>query len=208
MEIKVIDKTGKETGRTVQLNGELILEQPNDHAIYLDIKRLLAAQRQGTHKSKQRAEIARTTKKLKKQKGTGGARAGSMKSPLFRGGGRVFGPVPRDYDIKVNKKTRSLARKSAFTHKVNGNALYVIEEFSTEQPKTKEFISIYNSLVPENSKALFVFAEPSKNVVLSSRNIQKAFVKRASDISTFDILNNEKMYITEGALETFKTLFN
>lgn len=208
MKLKVLNKEGKETGRTVTLDENILLEEPNDHAIYLDIKRYLAAQRQGTHKSKQRAEIARTTKKLKKQKGTGGARAGSMKSPLFRGGGRVFGPVPRDYDIKVNKKTKQVARKSAISHKAKANNLYVIEDFTLESHKTKEFIKVFSALNPNQSKSLFVFPESNNNVVLSSRNIQKANVMRADDLNTYALMNCEKLFISEGSIEKIKTILN
>jgi large subunit ribosomal protein L4 len=208
MKLNVLTKEGKETGRTVTLDDQILMEEPNDHAIYLDIKRYLAAQRQGTHKSKQRAEIARTTKKLKKQKGTGGARAGSMKSPLFRGGGRVFGPVPRDYDIKVNKKTKQVARKSAISHKAKANSIYVIEDFSMETHKTKEFVKVFAALNPDQSKSLFVFPESNNNVVLSSRNIEKANVMRADDLNTYALMNCEKLFISEGSIEKIKTILN
>lgn len=208
MEFKVLDKTGKETGRVVRLDSDFLLEEPNDHAIYLDVKRHFAAQRQGTHKAKQRAEIARTTKKLKKQKGTGGARAGSMKSPLFKGGGRVFGPVPRDYDIKVNRKTRSLARKSALSHKVKANALTVIEDITIEQPKTKEFNKILQSLSATNTKTLFVLGDSNKNFVLSSRNIPGTNVVQADDLNTYTLMNNERIFLAESSIEKLKSVLN
>jgi large subunit ribosomal protein L4 len=208
MEFKVLDKDGKETGRTVTLDADFLLEEPNDHAIYLDVKRHLAAQRQGTHKSKQRAEIARTTKKLKKQKGTGGARAGSMKSPLFKGGGRVFGPVPRDYDIKVNRKTRSLARKSALSHKIKDNALVVIEDFTIEQPKTKEFVKILQALSAASSKSLFVLGSSNKNFVLSSRNIPGTNVVQADEVNTFTLMNNDRIFLAESSIEKLKSVLN
>jgi len=177
MEIKVLNIEGKETGRSIQLEDSIFAIEPNDHAIYLDVKQILANRRQGTHKSKQRNEISGSTRKLKRQKGTGTARAGSIKSPLFRGGGRIFGPVPRDYSFKLNKKVKQLARKSALAYKVKGNALMVVEDFNFDAPRTKEFVSICKNLNIADKKALFLLGETNKNnIFVRPRNLTKRTV--------------------------------
>jgi large subunit ribosomal protein L4 len=208
MEVAVLNIKGKETGRKVQLSESVFGLEPNDHAIYLDIKRYMANQRQGTHKAKERAEVAFSTKKLKKQKGTGGARAGSRKSPVFVGGGTIFGPRPRTYDIKVNKKVKDLARKSALSYKFKGNSLSVIEDFSLAAPKTKEFIEIVANLSKSNLKTLFVLPEVNMNVVLSSRNLQRSKVVTVSDINTYDLLNADKLILVEGSVSKIEELLN
>lgn len=172
MEVAVVKTTGEKTSRKVTLSDAIFGIEPNDHAIWLDVKGYLANQRQGTHKSKQRNEVAGSTRKIKRQKGTGGARAGSIKNPQFRGGGRIFGPVPRDYDIKVNKKIKDLARKSALTYKARENAIAVLEDFSFEQPKTKNYISLLSALSLADKKTLLVLPEVNKNIVLSGRNLK------------------------------------
>lgn len=199
MELAVLDKTGKDTGRKVELNNNVFEVEPSEHAVYLDVKQYLANQRQGTHKSKQRAEITGSTKKLKKQKGTGTARAGSIKSPLFKGGGRVFGPVPRDYGFKLNKKVKKAARKSIFSAKIKENELLVVEDFSFESPKTKEFNAIINNLV-NDSKSLLIVNDDSKNIFLSSRNLKKAKVSTVSEINTYDLINAGKVVLFEGVV--------
>jgi large subunit ribosomal protein L4 len=171
MELAVFNKTGKETGRKVELMDTIFSIEPNDHAIYLDVKQHLANKRQGTHKSKERNEIAGSTRKLKKQKGTGGARAGSIKSPLFTGGGRVFGPQPRDYSFKLNKKVKQLARKSALSYKAKNNEITVLEDFSLDAPKTKDYMAVLANLQINGKKSLVVLNEPNKNIYLSSRNL-------------------------------------
>ena len=189
MEIAIYNVSGKDTGKKAVLKDEIFGIEPNNHAIYLDVKQYLANQRQGTHKSKQRNEVAGSTRKLKKQKGTGGARAGSILSPLFVGGGRVFGPVPRDYSFKLNKKLKQLARKSALAYKVKGEALTVVEDFAMEVPKTKEFIGITKNLNLEGKKILLVLPESNANVALSARNLQNVKVVLASNINTYDVMN-------------------
>jgi large subunit ribosomal protein L4 len=206
MEIKVLNKNGEETGRKVSLEKTVFAIEPNDHAIYLDVKQYMANNRQGTHKSKERAEIAGSTKKIKRQKGTGTARAGSVKSPVFVGGGRVFGPKPKDYTQKLNKKLKQLARKSALAYKVQNDAIFVLEDFSLEQPKTKEVNSIANSLKLENKRILFVLAENSPNFFLSTRNIQKVNVVQVSDINTYDIMNASALVLMESSVEVLNKL--
>ena len=197
MEIAVLDIEGKETGRKVNLNDSVFGIEPNDHAIYLDAKQYMANQRQGTHKSKERGEVSGSTRKLKRQKGTGTARAGSIKNPLFRGGGRVFGPKPRNYGFKLNKKMKQLARKSALSYKASNNKIIVLEDFSLEVPKTKEMIRISNNLVNENKNLLFVLAERNKNVYLSSRNIQGVEVINATELTTYDIMKASTLIFGE-----------
>ncbi len=192
MEVKVLNVSGKETGAKVQLSEEIFGIEPNDHAIYLDVKQFLANQRQGTHKSKQRNEIAGSTRKLYKQKGTGGARAGSIKSPLFNGGGRVFGPQPRDYSFKLNKKLKSLARKSALSYKAQDNSVVILEDFSFDTAKTKNFVTLLNALNFSGERTLVVLPTASDNVYLSSRNIQKTKVITADQLNTYDVLNAGK----------------
>lgn len=207
MEVKVINISGKETGAKVQLSESVFGVQPSDHAIYLDVKQYLANQRQGTHKSKQRNEIAGSTRKLYKQKGTGGARAGSIKSPLFNGGGRVFGPQPRDYSFKLNKKLKSLARKSALSYKAQDNNVVVLEDFTFDSIKTKNYINLVNALNLAGEKTLLVLPAQNNNIYLSSRNIQKAKVITAADLNTYDVLNAGKLLLTADSLKTLEEAF-
>ena len=201
MEVKVLDINGKETGRSVQLADSVFAIEPNKHAVYLDVKQYLANQRQGTHKAKERSEVAGSTRKIKKQKGTGTARAGSAKNPLFKGGGTVFGPRPRNYSFKLNKSLKRLARKSAFSLKVQESNLIVVEDFTFEVPNTKNFINVLNALGLENKKSLLVLGESNKNVYLSSRNLQRASVVTSSELSTYGIMNNKALVLTEGSIE-------
>jgi len=206
MEIAVYSISGKEAGRKVSLNADIFGIEPNDHAIYSDVKQHLANRRQGTHASTERADVARTTKKLKRQKGTGGARAGSMKSPLFKGGGRVFGPQPRDYTFKLNKKLKRLARISALTYKAKNNQIMVIEDFNFDAPKTKQMTDVINNLKVTNKKTLMVFAQVNKNVYLSARNLQGKKVVTASDLNTYDILNANSLLISESSLPVIESI--
>jgi len=208
MELKVLSKEGKETGRTVSLNDAVFAIDPNDHAIYLDVKQYLANGRQGTHKSKERAEVARTTKKHHKQKGTGGARAGSMKSPLQKGGGTAFGPRPRDYSFKLNKKVKQLARKSALSIKAKDQSLMVIENLVMETPKTQEYSKILADLGINNKKSLIVVGDNDKNVYLSSRNLQGSKVIKASELNTYTIMNSKSVVLTEGSVEKIVELLS
>jgi large subunit ribosomal protein L4 len=201
MEAKVLDIHGKETGRTIQLSDSIFGIEPNKHAIYLDVKHYLANQRQGTHKAKERAEVAGSTRKIKKQKGTGTARAGSRKNPLFKGGGTVFGPRPRSYSFKLNKNLKRLARKSAFATKLQESNLIVLEDFNFEAPNTKNFINILKALGLDNKKSLFILGDYNNNVYLSSRNLKASSVVTNSEISTYSILNAGKVVLLEGALE-------
>ncbi len=201
MKVAVLDITGKDTGRKVELSSEVFGVEPNDHAIYLDVKQYLANQRQGTHKAKERAEIAGSTRKIKKQKGTGTARAGSIKSGVFRGGGRMFGPRPRSYSFKLNKNLKRLARKSALSIQANDNNLVVVEDFNFETPKTKEFITVLKALELDSKKSLFILGEESNNVYLSSRNLKSSKVVNASGLNTYSVLNASKVVISESSLE-------
>ena len=205
MKVAVLDYKGKDTGRKVELSKDIFEIDPNDHALYLDVKQYLANQRQGTHKSKQRAEITGSTRKIKKQKGTGTARAGSIKSGVFRGGGRIFGPQPRDYDSKLNKKLKRLARKSALTIKAKDKAITVVEDFEFDSIKTKSFISVIKALKLEDKKSLFVFGAPNNNVYLSSRNLKNSDVVLCSELSTYNILNANKLVLLESSLNEIKT---
>ncbi|WP_405606845.1 50S ribosomal protein L4 [Polaribacter sp. Asnod1-A03] len=205
MEVAVLDITGKDTGRKVELSKDVFGIEPNDHAIYLDVKQYLANQRQGTHKSKERAEISGSTRKIKKQKGTGTARAGSIKSGVFRGGGRMFGPRPRNYSFKLNKNLKRLARKSALSIQANDENLVVIEDFNFESPKTKNFTNLLKALELETKKSLFVLEGDNANVYLSSRNIKNSKVVKASEINTYGVLNASKIVVTEGSLEGINT---
>ena len=207
MEIAIYNVSGKDTGKKAVLKDEIFGIEPNNHVIYLDVKQYLANQRQGTHKSKQRNEVAGSTRKLKKQKGTGGARAGSILSPLFVGGGRVFGPVPRDYSFKLNKKLKQLARKSALAYKVKGEALTVVEDFAMEVPKTKEFIGITKNLNLEGKKILLVLPESNANVALSARNLQNVKVVLASNINTYDVMNAGNIVLAEGSVNVINQMF-
>jgi len=201
MELKVVDINGKETGKSVKLNASVFGIEPNEHSIYLDVKLFLANARQGTHKAKERGEVNRTTKKHHKQKGTGGARAGSMRSPIQRGGGTVFGPRPRSYGFKLNKKVKQLARRSALSMKAKSKALTVLEDFTFDAPKTKSFLSVIDSLGLGDKKSLFVVADYDKNVYLSSRNLTGVKVVNCSELSTYDIMNASALVVSEGAIE-------
>ena len=200
MKLSVLNSKGKKTGREVTLPKSVFNIEPNDHALYLDVKQFLAHQRQGTHKAKERADINGSTRKIKKQKGTGTARAGSKKSGLFRGGGRIFGPRPRDYDIKLNRKLKKLARKSALSIKAKENAITIIEDFEFKSPKTKTFIDVLRALNIDSNKSLFVFDTSNINVYLSSRNFKGAQVITTSEINTYSILNAKQLVISESSL--------
>ena len=208
MEINVLNIKGQETGRKVTLNESIFGIEPNDHVIYLDVKQYLANQRQGTAKSKERSEISGSTRKLGRQKGGGGARHGDINSPLLRGGGRVFGPKPRDYSFKLNKKVKTLARKSALTYKAQENAIVVVEDFNYEAPKTKEFVALAKNLKVDGKKLLVVMPEANKNVYLSARNLQRSEVMLASAINTYKILNADVMVITENSLKAIDGILN
>jgi large subunit ribosomal protein L4 len=208
MELSVLNKTGQETGRKVNLPDSIFAIEPNDHAIYLDVKQYLANQRQGTHKAKGRGEIALSTRKIKRQKGTGGARAGSLKSPVFVGGGRVFGPEPRDYSFKLNKKVKQLARVSALSHKVKDNNIIVVEDFSYETPKTKEFAQFNKNLKIDNKKSLFVLTEQNKSIYLSSRNLEGKKVVTLSDLNTYDIMRASVLVFTESSINALQSFNN
>ena len=201
MELAVYNKSGKATSKKVSLSKEIYAIEPNDHAIYMDVKLYLANQRQGTHKAKERAEITGSTRKIKKQKGTGTARAGSIKNPLFKGGGRVFGPRPRNYSFSLNKKLRKLARKSALTYKANDKEITILEDLKFDQPKTKDFLSLMENLKMTDGKTLFVISDNDKNVYLSARNIQAARIMPANQLTTYDILKAQRLVIAEGAIE-------
>lgn len=204
MEVKVLNISGKEIGAKVQLSDAIFGVAPNDHAIYLDVKQFLANQRQGTHKSKQRNEIAGSTRKLYKQKGTGGARAGSIKSPLFNGGGRIFGPQPRDYSFKLNKKLKVLARKSALSYKAKDNNIVILEDFAFDAPKTKNFVAILNILNLASEKSLLVLPSANQNIYLASRNFPKAKVVTADQLNTYDVLNATKLILTQESVKTIE----
>ena len=201
MEVNVLDINGKETGRKVQLSDSVFAIEPNNHAVYLDVKQYLANQRQGTHKAKERNEVRGSTRKIKKQKGTGTARAGSIKNPLFKGGGTIFGPRPRSYSFKLNKSLKRLARKSAFSIKANESNIIVLEDFSFETPNTKAFIKVLSALGLENKKSLFVLGDSNKNVYLSSRNLKGSSVVTNLELSTYTTLNTNKLVLTESSIE-------
>ncbi|TRZ44232.1 50S ribosomal protein L4 [Robertkochia solimangrovi] len=205
MEVAVLDIKGKETGRKVTLSDAVFSVEPSKHAVYLDVKQYLANQRQGTHKSKERAEIAGSTRKIKKQKGTGTARAGSIKSPVFKGGGRIFGPRPKDYTQKLNKNLKKLARKSALTLKAKDNSIVVVEDFNFEAPKTKDFASVLKALGLESKKSLFVLGDSNNNVYLSSRNLKGSEVVTASELNTYKIVNANNIVLLEGSLERIES---
>ncbi|TAF43588.1 MAG: 50S ribosomal protein L4 [Sphingobacteriales bacterium] len=204
MEVKVLNISGKETGAKVQLAEKIFGIKPNDHAIYLDVKLYLANQRQGTHKSKQRNEIAGSTRKLYKQKGTGGARAGNIKSPLFNGGGRVFGPQPRNYNFKLNKKLKSLARNSALAYKAQDSSVVILEDFTFDAVKTKSFVNLISALEFTNQRTLVVVPAGNQNVYLSSRNVQKTKVITPEQITTYDVLNAAKLVFTTSSVKTLE----
>ena len=208
MELSVFNINGQETGRKVVLNDAIFGIEPNDHVIYLDVKRYLAAQRQGTAKAKERSEHAGSTRKLGRQKGGGGARHGDINSPLLKGGGRVFGPKPRDYSFKLNKKVTALARRSALAYKAQENAIVVVEEFAFDAPKTKDFIAITKNLKVEGKKVLVVLSEGNKNVYLSARNLQTADVMAADSINTYKVLNADVLVVSEKSLDVIDSILN
>ncbi len=208
MNVAILNINGEETGKKATLKKDIFGIEPNDHAIYLDVKRYLAAQRQGTHKSKERNEISGSTRKLKRQKGTGTARAGSIKSPLFKGGGRVFGPRPRDYSFKLNKKLKQLARKSALSYKAKSKEIAVVEDFSLDQPKTKAYLDILTKLNLADKKTLLVLPEVNKNIVLSGRNLKKTKVAVYNEINTYELVNSDTVVFCESSIEKLNSLFN
>ena len=207
MKVAVIDINGKKTGRNVELSDAVFGIEPNEHAIYLDVKQHLAKKRQGTHKSKERAEIKGSTRKIKKQKGTGTARAGSIKSGIFRGGGRIFGPRPRNYSFKLNKSLKKLARISALSYMAKKDNILVVEDFNFKAPKTKEFISVLKGLDLENKKSVFVLAESNKNVYLSSRNLKRTKTITSSNLNTYTVMNAGKVVISESCLKQIESNF-
>lgn len=208
MEVSVVKYSGEQTGKKVSLSDAVFAIEPNDHAIYLDVKSYLANQRQGTHKSKQRNEISGSSKKIKKQKGTGGARAGNIKNPQFKGGGRVFGPQPRDYSFKLNKKVKDLARKSALTYKAKDNAIAVIEDFNFEAPKTKQYLNMLSALSLADKKTLLVLPENNKGVVLSGRNLKQAKITTADQINTYDVMNADNVIFVESSVSKVENILN
>ena len=207
MELAVLNIKGKETGRKVTLDDSIFGIEPNDHAIYLDTKQFLANQRQGTHKSKERGEVAGSTRKIKRQKGTGTARAGSIKNPLFRGGGRIFGPKPKYYGFKLNKKVKQLARKSALSYKASSNNIIVLEDFSFEAPKTKEMVKMGDNLNLADKKSLIVLKEQNKNIYLSSRNVQGVEVVTAGKLNTYEIMKASTLVLVESAVDVLQATF-
>ena len=202
MEVSVLNINGQETGRTVTLNESIFGIEPNDHVIYLDVKQYLANQRQGTAKTKERSEVSGSTRKLGRQKGGGGARRGDINSPVLVGGGRVFGPKPRDYGFKLNKKVKSLARRSALSYKAQENAIVVVEDFTMDVPKTKDFVNIAKNLKVDGKKTLLILSEVNKNVYLSARNLQRSEVMTASSLNTYKVLNADVLVVTENSLKT------
>lgn len=208
MDINVLDIKGQETGRKVTLSESVFGIEPNDHVIYLDVKQYMADQRQGTHKSKERSEVSGSTRKLGRQKGGGGARRGDINSPVLVGGGRVFGPKPRDYRFKLNKKVKNLARRSALSYKAQEQAILVVEDFNFEAPKTKDFVNIAKNLKVDGKKLLLLLPEANKNVFLSARNLQKAHVMVAKDVNTFKILDADVLIVTENSLKAVEGILN
>ncbi len=208
MDVAVTKYSGEKTGRNVNLSAEVFGIEPNDHAIWLDVKSHLANKRQGTHKSKQRNEISGSSKKIKKQKGTGGARAGNIKNPQFKGGGRVFGPTPRDYSFKLNKKVKDLARRSALTYKAKDMSISIVEDFNFEAPKTKQYIAMLKSLGMDTQKTLLVIPEANKNIVVSGRNIRNTKVITASQLNTYDVMHADKLILVESSVGKIDTLLN
>ena len=207
MEVQVLNKTGNDTGRKVDLKDQIFGIEPNDHAIYLDVKQYLANKRQGTHSATERGEIVGSTKKIKRQKGTGTARAGSIKSPIFRGGGRVFGPRPRNYGFKLNKKVKALARKSALSYKAKSSDILILEDFSLEVPKTKEMVVLSNNLNITDKKSLFVLPDENKNIYLSSRNLDGISIVIASELSTYQVMNANKVIFFESSVGKIEEQF-
>ena len=208
MKVAVHNIKGKETPKKVDLKKNIFGIEPNDHAIYLDVKQYLANQRTGTSKTKERGEIIGSRRKIRKQKGSGMARVGDIKNPIFRGGGRIFGPKPRDYDNKLNKKVKRLARKSALTYKAKDNNIIVLEDFTLDTPKTKEYLNVLTNLEQTDNKTLMILPETNKNVYLSSRNIKKAKVVRASDLCTYDIMNANKLLVLESSVKEIEETLN
>ena len=208
MELTVYNIKGEDTGRKVQLNDDIYAIEPNEHVMYLAVRQYLADQRQGTHKSKERSELSGSTRKLFRQKGTGGARRGDINSPLLRGGARVFGPKPRDYSFKLNKKVKVLARKSALSSKISDGAIRIVEDFNFDAIKTKQMVQVLDSFKVNGNRNLFVFAEPNKNVILSSRNIQRTEVALARNLNTYDILKAKNIFLTESALQPIVEVLN
>jgi large subunit ribosomal protein L4 len=208
MELAVYNIAGKDTGKKITLSDEIFGIVPNEHVVYLDVKQYLANQRQGTHKAKERAEVSRSTRKIKKQKGTGGARAGSMKSPLMKGGGRIFGPRPRDYYFKLNKKVKSLARQSALAAKAQSGDIAILDTVAFDSPKTKAFLGMLKALSLDNTKTLLITPDVDKNVVLSGRNIPNTKVSTAGDVNTYDLVNASKLLITTAAIEKIESSFS
>ncbi|HHU57300.1 MAG TPA: 50S ribosomal protein L4 [Bacteroidales bacterium] len=208
MELNIVNIKGEDTGRKIELPDSIFAIEPNDHAIYLDVKQYLANNRQGTHKAKERNEVSGSTRKIKKQKGTGTARAGSIKSPVFRGGGRIFGPRPRNYSFKLNKKVKQLARFSALAHKAKNNEILVVEDFSFEAPKTKEFNAIRKSLQLDGKRSLLVLGTENRNVLLSARNLPRTEVSVASGLNTYSIMKAQYLLLTESSVEQIGKLFN
>lgn len=208
MDINVLDIKGQETGRKVTLSESVFGIEPNDHVIYLDVKKYMADQRQGTHKSKERSEVSGSTRKLGRQKGGGGARRGDINSPVLVGGGRVFGPKPRDYRFKLNKKVKNLARRSALSYKAQEQAILVVEDFNFEAPKTKDFVNIAKNLKVDGKKLLLLLPEANKNVFLSARNLQKAHVMVAKDVNTYKILDADVLIVTENSLKAVEGILN
>lgn len=208
MELAVLNIKGEDTGKKVMLNESVFKIEPNDHAIYLDVKQYMANKRQGTHKSKEKSEVSGSTRKIKRQKGTGTARAGSIKNPLFRGGGRIFGPQPRDYSFKLNKKVKQLARKSALTYKALENNILVLEDFTFEQPKTKDYVNLITNLKVDDKKSLLVLADSNKNLYLSSRNMKRTKVINVSELTTYDILNSSVVLFVESSIDVLDKMFS
>jgi large subunit ribosomal protein L4 len=208
MEVAVLKYSGETTTKKVNLSDEVFGIEPNDHAIYLDVKSILANKRQGTHKSKQRNEISGSSRKIKKQKGTGGARAGNIKNPQFKGGGRVFGPTPRDYSFKLNKKVKDLARKSALSYKAKDNSIAILEDFTFEKAQTKQYLNLLSALSLGDKKTLLILPEVNKNVVLSGRNIRNAKVTTADQINTYDLMHADNVIFVESAITKIETLLN
>jgi len=208
MEVAVLKYSGEKTKKKVNLSDEVFGIEPNDHAIYLDVKSYLANQRQGTHKSKQRNEISGSSKKIKKQKGTGGARAGNIKNPQFKGGGRIFGPTPRDYSFKLNKKVKDLARKSALSYKAKDNSISVLEDFNFESAKTKQYASLLTALKLDDKKTLLILPEKNKNIVLSGRNIQNTKITTADQINTYDLMHADNVIFVESSISKVENLLN
>lgn len=208
MKLSVFNIKGEETGRAIDLDQNVFGIEPNEHAVYLEVKQYLANQRQGTHKTKNRNEVTGSTKKLKKQKGTGGARAGSIKSPLFRGGGTMFGPKPRDYSFKLNKKVKQLAKKSVLSAKAKENQIVILEDFSLETPKTKEFVAILTSLKLNEKKSLVVLGGQNQSIYLSSRNLKNAKIATADELNTYDLVNADQLVLVESSLELIQNKLN